>query len=308
MASTAAGRSMAAASGAIDHSAGIQLFTMQSALAKDFKGTLDTLARIGYRRVETLGLLGYDPKEFRKALDNAGLSVPSLHIVSEAAEALFLGMAQGIIPPEIAWQKIVDSMNLSGIEQMMNYMLTQSEVFGNQYLVLAAVDGTVFDSDSGLDMVIAAYTKAGEMCHQRGVKFAFHPHLSEFRKVNGKRPVDAILLATDPAKVFVELDYFWAAMADTDIPAFLERYSGRFRLGHVKDIAKDFVVPAGGFREISEIPPEAFADIGYGRMDYRKLIALGRKAGIELFFVERDVAPDPINNAKRSYGNLKSML
>jgi hypothetical protein len=61
---------------------GIQLYTVQPPLVHDFEGTLHAVAQIGYREVETVGLLGHDAHQFRRALDRVGLSAPSAHIVS----------------------------------------------------------------------------------------------------------------------------------------------------------------------------------------------------------------------------------
>ena len=66
---------------------GIQLYTLQGELMRDFAGTLGTLRRIGYRQVEPAGLLGRSPREFKDAVDAAGLTVPSAHILSNAAQA-----------------------------------------------------------------------------------------------------------------------------------------------------------------------------------------------------------------------------
>jgi sugar phosphate isomerase/epimerase len=287
---------------------GIQLYAMQAPLVQDFEGTLAALGHIGYREVEPVGLLGHDVKAFRKALDRAGLSAPSVHVVSNAAQALFLGMAKGELSPNEAWPKIHAAMDLKGIESIMEEMFGQTEVLGNGYLVMAATDSTLFASRAGVDRVIAAYTKAGDLCHQRGLKFAFHPHLAEFNRIDGATAMDRILDKTDPAKVFIELDFFWAAMANVDIPSLLDRYSGRFHLGHIKDMAKGVVVPADGYKDLDAIPGNAFEDVGHGQLDYRTWVPLARKAGMRHFFVERDDAPDPLENARRSYASLKPLL
>ena len=84
--------------------------------------------------------------------------------------------------------------------------------------------------------------------------------------VEGKRAAEHVLDATDPNRVFVELDFFWAAMVNVDVPQFLRRYSGRVHLGHIKDFAKNAVVPAEGFKDFSQIKDEYFEDVGYGQL------------------------------------------
>ena len=79
-------------------------------------------------------------------------------------------------------------------------------------------------------------------------------------------------------------------------------------LGHVKDLGRSVVVPLGGFRELNALPANAYEDVGYGQLDYRKWIPLARQAGMKHFFVERDVAPNPLENARRSLRTMKNLL
>ena len=58
---------------------GIQLFTVDKELKADVEGTLKKVREIGYGEVETAGLEGYSPQQFRTALANAGLKCRSSH-------------------------------------------------------------------------------------------------------------------------------------------------------------------------------------------------------------------------------------
>jgi sugar phosphate isomerase/epimerase len=280
---------------------GIQLFTLQEQLAGDLRDTLAKLRGIGYREVEPAGLLGFTPAEYREALDGAGLVAPSAHILSAAAQTALLHMATGRLAPTDAWARVNAAMELARVDSIMDEMFVQQASLGNEYLVLAALDPELLRSRSGLARVAAAFNRAADLCHSQGVTFAWHPHLAEFAVLEGKRAVDWILEATHPGRVFVELDFFWAAAAAVDIAALLRRHSGRFRLGHVKDVSKSVVVPPLGFADINDVPPEAFEDVGYGTLDYSTLIPLAREAGMRHFFVERDYAPTPLHSARRSF-------
>ena len=287
---------------------GLQLYTMQTPLVANFEGTLAEIERIGYREVETVGLLGHDAHQFRSALNKAGLTVPSSHVLSLKAQQLFIAMATGQLSSDAAWVKINAEMDISRMSSILDDMFVQSEVLGNKYLVLAALDSKLLATREGVDKIIEAFTKAGDLCHARGLRFAFHPHLAEFASVDGVSAADRILRATNPDRVFVELDFFWAAAAGVDIPAWLAAHSGRVHLGHVKDMAKGFSIPAGGYKELDELKGDPFEDVGYGQFDYRTWIPLARKAGMRHFFVERDNAPDPLANAARSLPNVWALL
>ena len=58
---------------------GIQLYTVDTELKADVEGTLKKVREIGYCEVETAGLRGYSPQQFRTALANAGLKCRSSH-------------------------------------------------------------------------------------------------------------------------------------------------------------------------------------------------------------------------------------
>src|SRR4051794_32990692 len=68
---------------------GLQLFTVMADLEQDFEGTLKTVARIGYKEVETIGAFGRDPHRVRDLLDKYGLVTPSQHLVPGKLYDLF---------------------------------------------------------------------------------------------------------------------------------------------------------------------------------------------------------------------------
>lgn len=290
------------------HAPGVQLYTLLSSLVNHFEDTLQALRRIGYREVEVVGLLGHDAAAYRAALDSAGLKARSAHVLSRTAQTLFVEMATGRVPADSAWARINASMDLAHIEPIMEEMFFQSEVLGNEYLVLASIDAALFESRAGIKQVVAAFSRAGDLCQQQGLKFAWHPHVAEFKVVEGRRAMEWVLEATDPQKVLVELDFFWASMAKVDVPSLLARHSGRFHLSHLKDLASPVVVPEGGIEDINSVSSDAFEDVGYGKLDYRTWIPLARQAGMCHFFVERDHAPQPLENVGRSFAMLRDLI
>ena len=287
---------------------GIQLYTLRQPLAKDFSATLGTIRDIGYREVETAGLLNQDAHSFRAALDAAGLSAPSGHIFPNSAQPLLFKMASGQLSPDEAWAQIDASMGIDRLEGFVTDMIEQAQVIGYRYLVLASMDPKLFESMAGIKRVCDAFRRAGDLCHRHGVKFAWHPHLQDWGVVEGKRAAEHVLDATDPNRVFVELDFYWAAMVNVNVPQFLRRYGGRVQLGHIKDFAKGAAIPAGGFKDFPEIKEEYFEDVGYGQLDFKTWIPLARRLGMRHFFVERDYSPDALKSAGRSYESLRKLI
>lgn len=60
-------------------SPGIQLYTVDKELKADVEGTLKKVKAIGYEEVEAAGFAGLSAKQFRAALDGAGLKCASTH-------------------------------------------------------------------------------------------------------------------------------------------------------------------------------------------------------------------------------------
>ena len=58
---------------------GFELYSARSLLAKDFEGTLEALAKLGYREVEGSDLFGRTPAEARRCFAALGLAAPSWH-------------------------------------------------------------------------------------------------------------------------------------------------------------------------------------------------------------------------------------
>ena len=81
-----------------------------------------------------------------------------------------------------------------------------------------------------------------------------------------------------------ELDLYWITKGKQDPLRYFTEWPGRFPLVHVKDMDKG--------------PSEATVDVGSGRIDFAKIFARGRAAGIEHYFVEHDEPKDPLAFAR----------
>src|SRR5262249_31748493 len=79
----------------------------------------------------------------------------------------------------------------------------------------------------------------GRRCRDAGLRFGYHNHDFEFTAAPSGTgtALDALMAATDPALVTLELDAYWAAAAGHDPVELLRRYAGRIPLLHVKDRA-----------------------------------------------------------------------
>jgi len=109
-----------------------------------------------------------------------------------------------------------------------------------------------------------------------GMRLAYHNHDFELREQNGKTGLDILLEQTDPAVNF-ELDCGWVHKAGRDPLAQMRELAGRLPLIHVKDVA------ANG----------DWAEVGYGAIDYRPIVAAAPGLGVEWLIVEQDITKRP---------------
>jgi sugar phosphate isomerase/epimerase len=138
------------------------------------------------------------------------------------------------------------------------------------------------------------FNQAGERAKAAGLRFAYHNHDFEFATMDGKVPYDVLLEGTDPSLVSFELDLYWITKAGFQPLDYFARHPGRFPLVHVKDM--------DGSAE------RRFADVGKGTIDFAKIFAQRRQAGIEHYFVEHDEPqPNGIDSARASYAYLSRL-
>jgi sugar phosphate isomerase/epimerase len=132
----------------------------------------------------------------------------------------------------------------------------------------------------------------GERAARAGLVLAYHNHDFEFVDLAaGVRPYDLLLSRTDERFVKFELDVYWATKGKADPAPLLRAHPSRFRLVHLKDMAAD----------------GSFTEIGNGTLDFADIIDAALQSGVEHFFVEQDVAPDPLRSIGASIAYLRRL-
>ncbi|HET8762799.1 MAG TPA: sugar phosphate isomerase/epimerase [Gemmatimonadales bacterium] len=186
---------------------GVQLYTVRALLAKDFDGTMEQVARIGYKEVEFAGYYDRTPADLRRQLDGLGLRAPSAHI------------------------------GLEDLGDNWAHTLDAAQTLGHDYLVVAWLDKKDRATLGALRSTIEKFNRAGEEATKRGIGFAYHNHDFEFSPVEGRLPYDVLLAECDPENVKFEMDLYWITKGGQDPVSYFEKYPGRFPMVHVKDMA-----------------------------------------------------------------------
>jgi sugar phosphate isomerase/epimerase len=234
----------------------VQLYTLRDQLNIDLDGSLAELHRIGYTRIEHAGFVGRTAAQFRAALDAAGVRATSGHV--------------GIPQPfdAAAWQRVLEDAN----------------VVGNRYIVhpffgIDASTGQPIRDGSKYRAMAHDLNRAGALARRAGIDFGYHNHNLEFTRQDGgpRTGYDILTAETDPGLVHLEVDLFWAWVGAADPVDLIAKHRGRIRQVHVKDLNT----------------ARSFEDAGSGLIDFGRIFAHAREAGIAEFIIERDDAGTP---------------
>jgi sugar phosphate isomerase/epimerase len=239
---------------------GIQLYTVGKELKADVEGTLKKVREMGYSEVETAGLAGYSPQQFRAALANAGLKCRSSHFFNIGRDAP---------------NQIFEAANTLGVHYIVSSGMSQFT-----------------DKHAGRAMSADDYKAMAEFCNgfgkqakQAGLQFAYHNHNFEFRDLGeGKVGYDVLVEHTDADLVKLELDCGWMVAAGHDPVQYFRRYPNRYRMVHIKD----FVKPAHPSTSLAPQDVPQGTVLGTGYIDYRPILKAAKLAGVERFYVEQE--------------------
>ena len=274
---------------------GIQLYTVAADLVADPPGTLHALAKIGYRHVESAGFAKLSAKDFRKALDDAGLHCPSAHLGFSAADPSPLFNDAHALGAHYA----VSSVLIAAAPTPS----AASPGAGRDAFIHALANLTLDDFKRTADLANSIGAKA----RQAGLQYAYHNHNFEFKdQGNGQTGYDLLLSQTDPDLVKFELDCGWMVTAGRNPIDYFSKYPNRYRMIHVKDFLP------GGKPTTSLMGPDSpkGTELGRGHIDYAPIFAAASAAGVEYFFSEQEppmVGMTALEAAKVNYDYMRSL-
>ena len=266
---------------------GFQLYTVRRLIPDHARETLQRVADIGYREIES------------SRADNAvvvplcrefGLRTVSTHVdtplITGNWGAWKESFPQGA-PAGLTWQKTVDDTAAAGF----------------QFVVVAYLMPAERGSLDTFRRYADQFNKAGESVRKAGMQFCYHHHAFEFGPKEGSRPIDVFLERLDPNLVKFEMDVFWVSVAGQDPVALLKQWKGRVALMHLKDKA-----PGLRTHYAEELSPNAFREVGLGVIDFKQILAAAPEAGVQHYFVEQDeVAEDPVESLRTSYQTIERL-
>ena len=252
---------------------GLQLWSLRNQMVASLPSGMAQVKSLGFTYVETAGTYNHTAREMRALADANGLKVVGCHIGYERL------------------QKDLDGA------------IAEAKTLGASYIVVAWIPhDTAFDVAQAR-VAAANFNAWGAKLKAAGLEFGFHTHGYEFRPLaDGSSAFDVIMKETDPSLVFCEMDVFWVAQAGVDPVKLLEKYPGRFKAFHIKDMRKG---AATGLYE-GHAPVSDNVAVGQGCLDWPAILAAGAKQGMKYYFIE-DETSDPVGNIPPSIAYLKTL-
>lgn len=246
----------------MNNSIAVQLYTLHSECEKDFYGTLERVSELGFNGVELAGYWGKEAENLKRTLDRLGLKAVSSHVSLENLE--------NNLEAELAYLKILDCKNI-----VCPYLFENQR---DDYYNLAS-----------------RLNKIGEKCQQEGISLSYHNHDFELEKSEGKTYLDILFAETNPEFVKAELDVYWLTFAGEDPLQWIEKYSNRLPLIHLKDMTTD--------------EEKTFAELGTGGVDIKAIVEKCKLENIEWFIIEQDKCKrSPFESIEQSIKYLKTIL
>lgn len=195
----------------------VQMYTLREECAKDFIGTLEQVAALGFQGVEFAGYFGLSARELKGHLARLGLEAVGTH-------TSFQDMFEKT-------KEVID----------FHLELGCSNIVLPYYPIKSSAD--VAELTEKMEAVLGEYAK-------HGLQLCYHNHDFELQSDGGERYLDQI------AKVGglgLELDLFWVHTAGVRPAEYIIQHRDRLQLVHLKD-GKDRKPSAIGEGEVDFAP------------------------------------------------------
>jgi len=258
-----------------DKFGGLTLYSVRNEMGSNPEETLKAVADDGYKYIEAASyengkFYNMTPEDFKKHIEALGMIPLSTHQSSATLDNL---------DEEIA------AVKAAGFK----YFVIPVPPMGNFKYDPKTKSLSMTDD---LELLAGILTTMGKKCQEAGLELLYHNHNFEFEKnKNGIVPIEYFLENLDPAYVNFEIDLYWTVKAGADPVAYFEKYPGRFKIWHVKDMDDQ----------------GRFAPVGTGIIDFARILEKKEVSGMKYYIVEQDQTYDgmkPLEAVKISHDGL----
>ena len=267
----------------------VQLYSVRDDMEKDFYGTIKAMKEIGYDGVEFAGLFNEDPEKIKAYCEEIGIVPISAHVP-------YYDMLEN---PEA--------------------VLADYKAIGVKYVVVPYLTEECRPGTDGFAATVEGIRKIGAAAKELGIQLLYHNHDFEFVKIGEEYALD-VLYSTVPEDLLkTEIDTCWVNVAGVNPAEYIEKYSGRAPVVHLKDFKKsgegngklyDLIGIDDDAQAEEEEDSFSFMPVGYGVQDMPAILAACENAGAEWVVVEQDnpaKGETAMNSVKLSREYLKTL-
>ena len=303
----------------------LQMYSFMDGTMNDSRENFRRAAEMGYDGVELFGPDFEIPAEELKALlEELKLEPVSLHAPkTEMVEGLipfanalgmqFIGIGMEVLKDEESVHSFAKTLNRIGKACAEKGLMLTYHNHTQEFADCGRI-GSVPGAAGAAEEQQAAGKPCGDV--QPENRHAAETALDSSRRTD--RVIDVLMRETDPKYVSFELDAGWCAAAGFDPIAFVEQYSGRVKLIHIKESSR--VVGPQPPMDFSTLPRDEngapiFSDelkktmeeldrincrAGEGLVDWKALKEAADQNGCQAYIVEREysVSGNRLNDLK----------
>jgi sugar phosphate isomerase/epimerase len=225
---------------------GLELFSVRDELAKDLMGTVKAVAKMGYAGVEFFSpymqWTSAQTKDVRTLLDDLNIKCFSTHNGADSFSPEKMGKA-----------------------------LELNQILGSKFIVMAS-SGKVEGLD-GWKTVAEKLDAGAEKFKSAGIRAGYHNHQTEFKEVNGKRPIE-IIAANTSKNVMLQLDLGTCVEVGYNPVEWINKNPGRINSMHLKEWS-----PETGYKAL----------FGEGKVPWKAVFDAAEKVGgVEYYLIEQE--------------------
>ena len=267
----------------------VQLYSVRDEMEQDFYGTIKEMKELGYDGVEFAGLFGEDPEKIKAFCEETGITPISAHVP-------YYDMLEN--PEEV---------------------LSDYAKIGCKYVVVPYLTEECRPGTDGFAATVEGIRKIGEVAKALGLQLLYHNHDFEFVTIDGEYALDVLYSSISEDILKTEIDSCWVNVAGVNPAEYIEKYSNRSPVVHLKDFKKsgdklgklyDLIGIDDDAQQEEEEDAFSFMPVGYGVQDIPAILAACENAGAEWVVVEQDSPAKgntPLNSVKLSREYLKTL-
>jgi len=198
----------------------LQLYSLREDISEDYDATIKKTGEMGFTSVEAAGynnglFYGRTPAEFRRDVENAGMTVLSSHTTKALTEEEL--KSKDFSESIIWWNKCIEAH----LEAGASFIVMPSMIVPN--------------SLEDLQTYCDYYNEIGKICKESGLSLGYHNHAFEFTEIEDVMMYDYLVEHTNPELLFFQMDVYWTVFGQQSPVDYFHKYPGRFKHLHIKD-------------------------------------------------------------------------